>query len=125
MKAINTPNAPKAIGPYSQAILVNGFLYTSGQVPLNPETGEMVGKTVSEQAEQVFKNLSAVLETSGCHFSDVIKATVFLTTMDDFPKLNEVYAKHMRDHKPARSTVAVSALPKNALVEIELICKVP
>lgn len=125
MKSIHTDQAPGAIGPYSQAILSEGFLFTSGQIPLDPVAGTLVGTSIREQAEQVFKNLRAVLEAGGCHFDHVVKATVFLTTMDDFPVLNEVYAKHMGDHKPARSTVAVAQLPKGARVEIEVIAKLP
>lgn len=125
IKTIHTDKAPKAIGPYSQAIVCDGFLFTSGQIPLHPTTGEMVTGDVKIQAEQVFQNLQAVLEASHCTFNNVIKATVFLTTMNDFPGLNEVYAKYMGEHKPARSTVAVAALPKGANVEIELIAKLP
>lgn len=124
-KTIQTDHAPAAIGPYSQAILCDGFLFTAGQIPLDPKTGGMVTGGIKEQAEQVFKNLTAVLERAGASFDDVVKATVFLTTMDDFPALNEVYATYMKDSKPARSTVAVAGLPKGARVEIELIARVP
>jgi 2-iminobutanoate/2-iminopropanoate deaminase len=124
-KAIETKEAPAAIGPYSQAIVSRGFLYTAGQIPLDPKTGEMVKGDVRAQAHQVFRNLEAVLKAGGCDFSDVIKTTVFLTTMDDFPALNEVYEKYLGATKPARSTVAVAALPKRALVEVELVATVP
>lgn len=125
MKTLHTDEAPKAIGPYSQSIISNGFLFTSGQIPLDPSTGNVVGTNVTEQAERVFLNLQAVLASAGCKFSNVVKATVFITTMDDFPALNEVYAKFMGDHKPARSTVAVAGLPKGVRVEIEFIAEVP
>lgn len=123
MKTMHTDHAPKAIGPYSQAIACNGFLYTSGQIPLTP-AGEVITGDVKAQATQVFHNLKAVLATADCGFADVVKATVFLTTMDDFPALNEVYQEFMGDHKPARSTVAVAGLPKGARVEIEVVAKI-
>ena len=123
MKKTHTTSAPEAIGPYSQAVEVAGFLYTSGQIPLDPKTMEIVGNDVTTQAQQVFKNLEAVLASSGCGFQDVIKATVFLDSMDDFPKLNEVYAEYLGEYKPARSTVEVAKLPKGSLVEIEVIAK--
>jgi 2-iminobutanoate/2-iminopropanoate deaminase len=122
---IHSPQAPEAIGPYSQAIEANGFLFTSGQIPLDSLTMNMVGTDIHTQAHQVFKNLKAVLTAGKCAFKDVIKATVFLQTMDDFPKLNEVYAEYLGEYKPARSTVAVAKLPKGSLVEIELIARIP
>lgn len=125
MKAIHTDNAPKAIGPYAQAVACNGFLYTSGQVALNPKTGELLPADVSLQTRQVFENLKAVLEAGKCTFESVVKTTVFLTDMANFPILNEIYAQYMGNHKPARSTIAVSGLPKGALVEIEMIAKLP
>ena len=124
-KTIETKDAPAAIGPYSQGIAVAGFLFTSGQIPLEPASGEMVKGEIKAQAHRVFKNLEAVLKASGCKFSDVVKATVFLTSMSDFPALNEVYGEYLGQTKPARSTVAVAALPKGASVEIELIAKLP
>ncbi|RUM71186.1 MAG: deaminase [Sulfurovum sp.] len=120
MKFISTKEAPAAIGPYSQAIVANGFIYTSGQIPMN-EKGVIEATDVVNQAHQVLKNLFYVLEASNAHFNDVIKTTIFLTNMDDFAKVNEVYAHYFGHHKPARSTVAVQTLPKNVLIEIECI----
>ncbi len=120
---IETNQAPKAIGPYSQGVISMGFLYTSGQIPLIPATGEMVKGGFRDQVEQVFKNLEAILVKGGCGFKDVIKATVFLTSMDNFPVLNEVYTTYLGQQKPARSTLAVAGLPKGAQVEIELIAR--
>ena len=120
MKFISTKEAPPAIGPYSQAIVANGMIYTSGQIGMD-ETGKVVADDVVNQAHQVMKNLFYVLETAGAHFNDVIKTTIFLTDMDDFAKVNEVYAHYFAHHKPARSTVAVSTLPKNVKIEIECV----
>jgi len=120
MKFISTKEAPAAIGPYSQAIVANGFIYTSGQIPMN-EKGVIEATDVVNQAHQVMKNLFYVLEASNAHFNDVIKTTIFLTDMDDFAKVNEVYSHYFGHHKPARSTVAVQTLPKNVLIEIECI----
>ena len=120
MKTISTNQAPQAIGPYSQAIAVNGMIYTSGQIALLPN-GTMLTGGVEAQTEQVMKNLVAVLDAGDATLSNVIKTTIFLADMDDFVKVNEVYAKYFGEHKPARSTVAVKTLPKNALVEIECI----
>lgn len=125
LKRIHSPQAPEAIGPYSQAVEVGGFLFTSGQIPLDPTTMNMVGNDIQTQTHQVFKNLKAVLAASKCGFQDVVKATVFLDSMNDFPKLNEVYAEYLGEYKPARSTVEVARLPKGSLVEIELIVKIP
>ena len=124
MKVTSTPNAPAAIGPYSQAVAVNGFLFTSGQIALVPETGEIAGDTIQIQAERCCENLKAVLEANGLDFDAVIKTTCFLADMGDFAAFNEVYAKYFVS-KPARSCVAVKPLPKNVLCEIELIalCK--
>ena len=116
----NTTNAPAAIGPYSQAISANGFLFASGQIPLSPETGEVVGTTITEQAEQSCKNVGAILEANGLDFEKVIKTTCFLADMADFAAFNEVYAKYFTG-KPARSCVAVKALPKGVLCEVEVI----
>ncbi len=118
---IHTGEAPEAIGPYSQAVSSHGIIYTSGQIALSPQTGEVVGSDVSAQAEQCFKNLKAVLEAGNADFGTVIKTTVFLSTMDDFAAFNAVYSKYFTDHFPARSCVAVKTLPKNVLVEIEAI----
>lgn len=116
----NTTNAPAAIGPYSQAISANGFLFASGQIPLSPETGEVVGTTITEQAEQSCKNVGGILEANGLNFENVIKTTCFLADMGDFVAFNEVYAKYFTG-KPARSCVAVKALPKGVLCEVEVI----
>ncbi len=115
---ISTPEAPKAIGPYNQAVVYGGIVYCSGQIALSPETGEFVGNTVEEQAVQVMKNLGAVLRASGSDFSKVIKCTIFLADMGDFAVVNEIYGRHFPENPPARETVAVKTLPKNALVEI-------
>jgi len=120
MKSINTKNAPQAIGPYSQAIVANNMVYTSGQIALLP-SGEMLTGDVKEQAHQVLKNLSAVLEEAKSSLGKVIKTTIYLADMDDFIVVNEIYASYFKEHKPARSTIAVKTLPKNALVEIDAI----
>lgn len=120
MKTIHTNHAPAAIGPYSQAILTDNMLFTSGQVPLSPETGEVVGAAICEQAEQVMTNISAILQEAGTDFSHVVKTTCFLADMNDFAAFNEVYAKYFTG-KPARSCVAVKTLPKNVLCEVEVI----
>ncbi len=120
MKFISTEEAPAAIGPYSQAVEANGFIYTSGQIALTPE-GVMAADDVENQTHQVMKNLFYVLEAAGAHFNDVIKTTIFLADMNDFVKVNAIYAHYFGTHKPVRSTVAVKTLPKNALVEIDCI----
>lgn len=120
---IKTTNAPAAIGPYSQAIITDGTVYTSGQIAIDPATGELTGSTTAEQAERVMMNLSAVLEAAGCTFDDVVKTTCFIADMADFADFNEVYGKYITS-APARSCVAVKALPKGALVEVEVIAKV-
>ena len=116
-------NAPAAIGPYSQGIVLNGIAFFSGQIPLSPETGEVVGTTIEEQAEQVMKNVQALLESQGASFADVVKTTCFLADMADFAAFNEVYAKYFTGN-PARSCVAVKALPKGVLCEVETIASV-
>lgn len=121
MRVIATAQAPAAIGPYSQAIAANGFVYTAGQVALDPSTMELVPGDVAAQTEQVFANLRHVLEAAGTSFGRVVKTTVFLQDMADFAAMNAVYAKHFGEHRPARSTVAVSGLPKGARVEIEVV----
>jgi len=122
LNATNTAKAPAAIGPYSQAISYGNLLFTSGQIALDPNTGEMVGNDVASQAELVMQNLSAVLEANGIGFDRVIKATCFLADMADFAAFNAVYAKYFStDPKPARSAVAVRALPKGALCEVEVV----
>jgi 2-iminobutanoate/2-iminopropanoate deaminase len=125
MRFLHTDSAPKAIGPYSQAVAVDGWLYTSGQVAIDPATGDLVDGGFEAQARQVFENLRQVLASSGCAFSDVVKATVYVADLGDFPKLNAIYAETMGDHRPARSTVQVAALPKGGLVEIDLIARIP
>lgn len=125
MKSRHTENAPAAIGPYSQAVEIDGWLYTSGQIALDPETGEIAGPGFEEQARQVLKNLGAVLESAGCTFGDVVKATIFVTDLADFATLNDLYGEALGGHRPARSTVQVAALPKGALVEIDLIARIP
>jgi len=125
MRFLHTDSAPKAIGPYSQAVAVDGWLYTSGQVAIDPATGELVDGGFEAQARQVFENLRQVLSSAGCTFSDVVKASVFVVDLADFPKLNGIYAEVMGDHRPARSTVQVAALPKAALVEIDMVARIP
>jgi len=120
---ISTPDAPKAIGPYSQAAVTGNLLFTSGQIPLDPVTGQMVGTTAAEQAEQVMKNLAAVLAAAGTSFENVVKTTCFLADIADFAAFNEVYAKYITS-APARSCVAVKDLPKGALVEVEVIAQI-
>jgi 2-iminobutanoate/2-iminopropanoate deaminase len=120
MRFISTDKAPAAIGPYSQAVIANGMIYTSGQIAMN-EKGIVVADDVVNQAHQVMKNLFYVLEEAGAHFNDVIKTTIFLADMDDFAKVNEVYAHYFGHHKPVRSTVAVKTLPKEVLIEIDCI----
>ena len=121
MKVINTKNAPAAIGPYSQAIEVNGFVYTSGQLPINPETGEFAGSDIKSQTEQSLKNVKAILEEAGLTMQNVVKTTVFLADMADFAAMNEVYSSFFSEPYPARSAVAVKTLPKAALVGIECV----
>jgi len=121
MKAIHTTQAPAAIGPYSQAIEVNGMVFASGQIPIDPTTGQFVEGGITEQAEQVLKNVKAILAEAGTDISHVVKTTVFLSTMNDFNPMNEVYARHFTEPFPARSAVAVKDLPKGALVEIEVV----
>lgn len=123
MKVVYTDKAPAAIGPYSQAIILNGVLFTSGQIPVNPATGEIAGDTIEVQAEQVMKNLGAVLAEAGTSFENAVKTTCFLADMGDFAAFNEVYAKYFVN-KPARSCVAVKTLPKNVLCEVEVIAAV-
>ena len=123
MKVVYTEKAPAAIGPYSQAMILNGVLFTSGQIPVNPATGEINGNTIENQAKQVMKNLGEVLKEAGSSFEKAVKTTCFLADMGDFAKFNEVYAKYFVN-KPARSCVAVKTLPKNVLCEVEVIAEV-
>jgi 2-iminobutanoate/2-iminopropanoate deaminase len=120
-ETISTENAPGAIGPYSQAIKANGMLFCSGQIPIDPATGEFVEGGVAEQTEQVFKNLTAVLKAGGSGLDGVVKTTVFLADMNDFAAMNEVYGKYFDSNKPARATVQAARLPRDAKVEIECI----
>ncbi|MES2744713.1 MAG: RidA family protein [Bdellovibrionota bacterium] len=121
--AIATPDAPAAIGPYSQAIVHNGIVYCSGQIPLDPESGEMKAQTIEEQTHQVMKNLSAVLEAAGSGLSGVIRTTIYLQNLENFAKVNEVYASYLSKPFPARATVEVSKLPRSSLVEIDAIAR--
>lgn len=123
MNAIQTDRAPAAIGPYSQAIISGGFVYTSGQIPCDPVTGAVVGDTIAPQAEQVLKNLSALLDAAGSGMDAVIKTTCFLADMADFATFNEIYSAYFTN-KPARSCVAVKTLPKNVLVEVEAVAEI-
>ena len=123
MKRIETDKAPKAIGPYSQAMVSGGFVFTSGQIPINPETGDVVVADIFLQTEQVMKNLSAVLQAAGSDLTRVVKATCFLASMDDFDAFNVIYSKYMAS-RPARSCVAVKTLPKHVLCEVECIAEV-
>ncbi len=124
-EVISTSNAPAAIGPYSQAIRAGNLLFVSGQIPLNPQTGEMTGETAAEQARQVLQNLQAVLEAGGTCLQHVVKTTIFLTDLTQFSAVNAVYAEFFPENPPARSTVQVAALPRGAQVEIEAIAIIP
>jgi 2-iminobutanoate/2-iminopropanoate deaminase len=120
-KIVSTTEAPAAVGPYSQAVRVGPMLFTAGQIPLDPKSGQIVSQDVAEQTRRVLDNLTAVLKAENMDFSNIVKTTVFLTNLDDFQKMNEVYASFFKDAPPARSTVQVSALPKGAQVEIEVV----
>lgn len=122
MKVISTDKAPGAIGPYSQAMVVGDFVYCSGQIPIDPSNGEIAGKTIEAQTEQVCKNIEGLLLAAGTSIKNVFKTTCFLSDMNDFAAFNEIYAKHFVS-KPARSCVAVKTLPKNVLVEVEVIAE--
>ncbi len=124
MKTISTANALAAIGPYAQGNIAGGLLFASGQIPLDPETGEIVGSTIEEQTAQVMKNVAAILEAAGTDFDHVVKTTCFLNDMNDFAAFNAEYAKSFGEVRPARSAVAVEKLPKGALVEVEVIAEV-
>jgi 2-iminobutanoate/2-iminopropanoate deaminase len=124
VRYLQTADAPEAIGPYSQATVAGGFLFTAGQIALDPETGQIVEGDVAAQTGQVMKNLTAVLANAGCSWAEVTKTTIFLVDMADFAKVNEVYAKHIGGSRPARSTVAVAGLPRGVRVEIECVAKV-
>jgi 2-iminobutanoate/2-iminopropanoate deaminase len=118
---VSTELAPRAIGPYSQAVVVGDYVYSSGQIPLDPQTGEFVAGGIAEQTEQVFRNLSEVLKAAGAGLGDVVKTTVYLADMDDFAAMNEVYARSFGENRPARSTVQAARLPRDARVEIDVI----
>jgi 2-iminobutanoate/2-iminopropanoate deaminase len=123
VRYLHTADAPEAIGPYSQAAAVGGFLFTAGQIGLDPATMQVVPGDVAAQAEQAMKNLTSVLSNAGCSWAEVVKTTIFLADMADFAKVNEVYARHIGGSRPARSTVAVAGLPRGARVEIECVAK--
>ena len=120
-ESVQTENTPKAIGPYQQAIKANGFIYTAGQIPIDPKTANLVEGDITAQTRQVLENLNAVLAAGGSSFDRVVKATVFLKNMADFAAMNDVYAQYLGSAKPARSTVAVAELPRGALIEIDLV----
>jgi 2-iminobutanoate/2-iminopropanoate deaminase len=124
IQVVHSDQAPKAVGPYSQAMVHDGLLYTSGQIGLDPAAGVLVGEGVELQTRQVTKNLSAVLDAAGVSVSDIIKVNIYLTDMDDFPLVNAIYANWLAEHRPARATVAVAALPLAARVEMDLIARV-
>ena len=121
MQRVQTADAPAAIGPYSQGIIANGFVFTAGQVPFDPQSMQLVEGDIGTQTDQVMKNLGAILREAGADLSTVVKTTVFLRDMDDFVAMNEVYARHFGEHKPARSTVQVARLPRDVAVEIEAV----
>ncbi len=124
-KFIHTPEAPAAIGPYSQAVVAGEWVFASGQIPSDPATGEVIDGGIAEQTDRVMENLAAVLREAGTALDDVVKTTVYLADMGTFAEMNEVYAKHFGDHRPARATVQAGALPKNAGVEIDAIARLP
>lgn len=123
-KVVSTPDAPAAVGAYSQAVVANGFVFCSGQVPLDPQTGELLKGSIADQTRRCLENLSAVLSAAGADLDDVVKVTAFLLDMNDFPEFNEAYGEFFGDEPPARATVAVAGLPKGAEVEIECIAHV-
>lgn len=124
IRVIHSGDAPKAVGPYSQAVAHDGVLYCSGQIGLIPETGRLAADDVESQARQAMQNLAAVLAGAGAGLSDILKVNIFLTDMGDFPKVNEIYADWLSEHRPARATVAVAALPLGARVEMDLIARI-
>jgi 2-iminobutanoate/2-iminopropanoate deaminase len=125
MQFHHTDDAPPAIGPYSQAVEIDGWLYLSGQVALDPATGELIDGDFDTEARQVLKNLTAVLASAGCTFANIVRATIYLIDWDDFPRINQLYGEALGDHRPARTTIEVSKLPKGAKVEIDLVARVP
>ena len=124
LEIVHTAKAPAAIGPYSQGVVANGFLFTAGQIAIDPATGQIIQGDVTAQTERVMRNLTAVLENAGTSWSDVVKTTVYLQDMADFPRVNEVYGRMIGDARPARSTVQVSGLPRGVLVEIDAVAMV-
>lgn len=124
LRIVQTPDAPAAIGPYSQGVVYNGIFYSAGQIALDPATGEILDGTVAEQTERVMRNLEAVLKAAGASFGSVLKTTVFMRDMNDFAEMNEVYARFFGDHRPGRSAVQVARLPRDVAVEIELVAAV-
>ena len=120
-EVISTSKAPAAVGPYSQAIKVDNFIFTSGQIPFDPETNELVGEDIESQTRQVFKNVTAVLEAAGATLDDVVKTTMFIQNMDDFNTVNEIYGEFFTENPPARSAVEAARLPKDVLIEVEVI----
>ena len=120
-KIISTDHAPKAIGPYSQAVVMNGFAFLSGQIPLDPSTNQLIEGDIAAQTERVMKNLGAVLEAAGCSFDDVVRTTIFLANLGDFQVVNETYGRYFKGVPPARATVQVAALPRGSKVEIDAI----
>jgi len=125
VKTVQTKGAPGAIGPYSQAVVAGGFVFVSGQIPLDPATGQVVTGPIGAQTERVLANIAAILEAAGSRLDRVVRATVFLTDLGDFAAMNEAYARAFEDHRPSRSTVQVAALPKGAAVEIDVIARAP
>ena len=124
LELIHTDRAPRAIGPYAQGVKVDGWVYCSGQIALDPDSGEVVGGDVARQTDRVLKNLAAVLEAAGASLTTVVKTTVFLADMADFAAMNEIYGRHFGDHRPARATVAVAGLPRSVTVEIDCVARV-
>ena len=125
LKLINTPEAPAAIGPYSQAVVAGEWVFASGQIPVDPATGDLIDGGIAEQTDRVLKNLAAVLHEAGLSLNHVAKTTVYLADMGTFAEMNEVYAKHFGDHRPARATLQAGALPKSTRVEIDAIARIP
>lgn len=125
MQHVKTEHAPAAIGPYSQGIIANGFLYSAGQIAIDPASGQMAESDIVGQTDQVMQNLQSILESAGARWSDVVKTTVYLHDLADFPTVNEIYGRWIGDARPARSTVQVAALPRGALIEIDLIALLP
>ena len=124
-QVVHTASAPKPVGPYSQATVAGAFLFSAGQVGIDPKIGKLVAGDVQHQAQQAMRNLEAILEAGGCRFEHVVKTTIYLTTMDHFAAVNEVYAAYFKSAPPARSTVAVAGLPLGALVEIDVVARIP